>query len=228
MSIAGRIFLFKTRHDPRFLFDENASAVEIALATAAAPIFFPQAKITAQSGAIYVDGGVWANCPALAAVTEAVPFLDTPPDAIDLLGVGTLSEPASFVHGGKSSWFGLKPGLIEWAPQLVGLMFRGQMETSWAIASLLTGRRSIRVDAMVEPGIYALDAVVRPTRRHIFTSYCVDGQYTPFIPHCIIYKWRRELLCGLHAHPKNGSVLGMGLGRLCDNMAPMPPRDWCN
>jgi patatin-like phospholipase/acyl hydrolase len=37
--VAGRIFLFKTRHDPRFLFDENASAVEIALTTAAAPTF---------------------------------------------------------------------------------------------------------------------------------------------------------------------------------------------
>jgi uncharacterized protein len=162
--VAGRIFLFKTRHDPRFLFDENASAVEIALATAAAPTFFQQAQITAQSGAIYVDGGVWANCPALAAVTEAVHFLDTPLDAIDLLGVGTLSEPASFVHGGKSRWFGLKPGLIEWAPQLVGLMFRGQMEMSWAIASLLTGRRSVYVDAIVEPGIYSLDAVAQIDR----------------------------------------------------------------
>jgi hypothetical protein len=68
--------------------------------------------------------------------TEAVHFLDIPLGAIDLLGVGTLSEPASFVHGGKSGWFGLKPGLIQWAPQLLGLMFRGQMETSWAIASL--------------------------------------------------------------------------------------------
>jgi len=37
--VAGRIFLFKTRHDPRFLFDENASAVEIALTTAAVPTF---------------------------------------------------------------------------------------------------------------------------------------------------------------------------------------------
>src|SRR5258708_21981346 len=113
---------------------------------------------------MYVDGGVCANCPALAAVTEAVHFLDIPLGAIDLLGVGTLSEPASFVHGGKSSWFGLKPGLIEWAPQLVGLMFRGQMETSWAIASLMTGRRSVRVDAIVEPGIYTLDAVAQIDR----------------------------------------------------------------
>jgi hypothetical protein len=39
------------------------------------------------------------------------------------------------------------------------MMFRGQMEASWAMASLLTGGRSVYVDATVEPGIYRLDAV---------------------------------------------------------------------
>jgi uncharacterized protein len=157
--VAGRLYLFKTRHDPRFIFDEDALAVEVALATAAAPTFFEQAKVSAHSGAIYVDGGVWGNCPALAAVTEAVHFLKVPLDSIDLLRVGTLTEPASFVHDAKEGWFRIRPGLIEWAPQLVGVMFRGQMEASWASANLLTGGRSLYVDAIVEPGFYSLDAV---------------------------------------------------------------------
>lgn len=157
--VAGRVYLFKTRHDRRFIFDEDALAVEVALATAAAPTFFEQAKVSAHSDAIYVDGGVWANCPALAAVTEAVSFLGVPLESIDLLRVGTLSEPASFVHDAREGWFRNRPGLIEWAPQLVGLMFRGQMEASWATANLLTGGRSVYVDATVEPEIYSLDAV---------------------------------------------------------------------
>jgi patatin-like phospholipase/acyl hydrolase len=157
--VAGRVYLFKTRHGPRFIFDGDALAVEVALATAAAPTFFEQAKVAAHSGAIYVDGGVWSNCPALAAITEVVSFLQVPLDSIDLLRIGTLTEPASFVHDTKGGWFGIKPGLIEWAPQLVGMMFRGQMEASWAIANLLTGGRSVYVDATVEPGIYGLDAV---------------------------------------------------------------------
>jgi uncharacterized protein len=162
--VAGRVYLFKTRHDRRFIFDEDALAVEIALATAAAPTFFEQAKVSAHSGAIYVDGGVWANCPALAAVTEAASFLEVPLDSIDLLRVGTLSEPASFVHDAKAGWCRTKPGLIEWVPQLVGLMFRGQMEASGAAANLLTGGRSVYVDAVVEPGIYSLDAVAQIDR----------------------------------------------------------------
>jgi uncharacterized protein len=159
--VAGRVFLFKTRHDRRFIFDEDALVVEIALATAAAPTFFEQAKVSAHSGAIYVDGGVWANCPALVAVTEAVSCLGVPLDSIDLLRVGTLSEPASFVHDAREGWFRTRPGLIEWAPRLVGLMFRGQMEASWATANLLTGGRSVYVDTIVEPGIYSLDAVAQ-------------------------------------------------------------------
>jgi uncharacterized protein len=158
--VAGRVYLFKTRHHPRFIFDVDALAVEVARATAAAPTFFEQATVAAHSGAIYVDGGVWSNCPALAAVAEAVSFLQVPLDSIDLLRVGTLTEPASFVHdAGGEGWFKIKSGLMQWAPQLVGMMFRGQMEESWATANLLTGGRSIYVDATVEPGIYGLDAV---------------------------------------------------------------------
>jgi predicted acylesterase/phospholipase RssA len=157
--VAGRVYLFKTRHHSRFIFDENALAVEVARATAAAPTFFEQAKVAAHSGAIYVDGGVRSNCPALAAVTEAVSFLNVPLDSIDLLRVGTLTESASFVHDSGGGWFKFKPGLIEWAPQLVAMMFRGQMEESWATANLLTGGRSVYVDATLEPGIYGLDAM---------------------------------------------------------------------
>jgi hypothetical protein len=34
-----------------------------------------------------------------------------------------------------------------------------KMEASWKIANLLTGERSVRVDAVVEPRIYSLDEV---------------------------------------------------------------------
>ena len=148
--MAGRLYLFKTRHHPRFIFDEEAWAVEFALATAAAPTFLSRPS--------YVDGGVWGNCPALAAVSEAVHFLKVPLDSIDLLRVDTQTEPASFVHDAREGWSKLRPGLIEWVPQLVGMMFRGQMEASWATANLLTGGRSVYVDATFEPGLYGLDA----------------------------------------------------------------------
>jgi uncharacterized protein len=40
-------------------------------------------------GSSFVDGGVWANNPVLAAVVEAVCFLDVSMDQIDVLSIGT-------------------------------------------------------------------------------------------------------------------------------------------
>jgi predicted acylesterase/phospholipase RssA len=157
--VRGRIYVFKTRHHPELIFDEDLPAVDVALATAAAPTFFEHAEISAQSGAIYVDGGTWANCPALVALVEAIHFLNAPLESIDVLSVGTLSEPASFVHHVEKKLFGGQPGLAQWAPNLVGMMFRGQMEAALTATSLLTDRRLMRIDVVVEPGIYSLDGV---------------------------------------------------------------------
>ena len=38
------------------------------------------------------------------------------------------------------------------------------MEASWNMTNLLTGQRSVRVDATVEPGIYSLDAAAQLDR----------------------------------------------------------------
>src|SRR5207249_4628529 len=74
-TIRGRLFLFKTGHHERFRYDLDIPAADVALATAAAPTYFQAARIAQHESAGYVDGGVWANCPALAAVVEAVHFL---------------------------------------------------------------------------------------------------------------------------------------------------------
>jgi hypothetical protein len=66
----GRTIVFKTPHQPKFVRDRYITAVDVALATSAAPTFFPQARIGA--GSAYADGGLWANNPAMLAYAEAV------------------------------------------------------------------------------------------------------------------------------------------------------------
>jgi len=41
-----------------------------------------------------VDGGIWANCPAVVALGEAVGVLKIPLDRIDMLSIGTAGRPA--------------------------------------------------------------------------------------------------------------------------------------
>ena len=159
-ATSGRTYIFKTRHNPRFVFDDAALAVDIALATAAAPTYFDMANFPLHPGSAYVDGGVWANNPTLVAFIEAVRFLGVPIDNIDILNVGTLTEPMSLVNRiQKKGLHLLLPGLLRWAPYLVDVMFRGQAELALNVPSLLTDGRVVRVDQIVEPGFYSLDSV---------------------------------------------------------------------
>jgi hypothetical protein len=74
-AMSGRIYVFKTAHDPRLRYDVEAPGVDFALATSAAPTYFAAAPFPTQRERSYVDGGVWANCPALVRVDEATAIL---------------------------------------------------------------------------------------------------------------------------------------------------------
>ena len=83
-AISGACHVFRTPHHPLLTSDGNTNAAEVALATAAAPTYFSAAKVrNIIANTAYFDGGVWANCPAMAAIVEAVCYLDVPLDRID-------------------------------------------------------------------------------------------------------------------------------------------------
>ncbi len=71
--VAQSVYIYKTAHHPRLRNDYKSFAVDIALATAAAPTYFPQ-HIT-EHGVGLLDGGIWANNPIDLAVVEAVTLL---------------------------------------------------------------------------------------------------------------------------------------------------------
>ncbi len=151
----SRVFLFKTGHHQRFKFDLKLSAVDVALATAAAPTFFAAATIARAGDARYVDGGVWANCPALVALTEAMHFLDVPPRDIDILSIGTTSHPFE-VTARRSSG-----GVIRWGAALVELLMTSQVQAAEAQAALLTGEGFHRINHVTSRGRFGLDKAER-------------------------------------------------------------------
>jgi len=194
-AIQGRIFLMKTAHSRQFQFDYSASAVDVALATSAAPTFFEPAAFTEHEGNLYVDGGVWANCPALCAVIEAHHFLGIPLEDIHVLSVGTTSEPTGLFHKLERGPFGfLQPGIIRWAPQLLGLLFQAQMEASLAISSLLIKERFIRVDEITPEGAYKLDSSGKIKQLAALGRSCATQT-------AILDRVRAEFLDGIPAEP---------------------------
>ena len=86
---ADHVHLFRTPHHPDLRRDWRVSAVDVALATAAAPTFLPAHRMEAHR---LIDGGVWANNPALVGAAECFDRLGGERGRIRVLSVGTTSE----------------------------------------------------------------------------------------------------------------------------------------
>lgn len=154
-AVAGRIYIMKTPHGSRFHHDAPAPAVDVALATAAAPTYYEAAAFKTHGGASYVDGGVWANCPAMVGVTEAIAFLGAKPGAIDVLSIGTTSSPFNIAAKRKA-------GVLRWNAGIIELMFEAQAEAARAQAGLIAGNLH-RIDFKGTKGQFSLDKADRQT-----------------------------------------------------------------
>lgn len=144
----GKIYVYKTPHDVRLESDWRESAVTVALATSAAPTYFP--PYVNRSYIAHLDGGMWANNPTGNAVVEAVGILQQDRSQIRVLSVGCTCIAQSFA---------LKDaGMFGWRKKALDAAFRGQSFGSMGIAAVLIGHPNIqRVDPVVEEDQFSLD-----------------------------------------------------------------------
>jgi patatin-like phospholipase/acyl hydrolase len=151
-AVSGVCHIFRTPHHPLLIADRSTNAAEVALATAAAPTYFSAAKVQNMiSNAPYFDGGVWANCPAMAAIIEAVCYLNVPLDRIDVLSIGTTEEPFTVKAMAKA-------GVARWGKSLIDLLLNAQVDSVVRHAQQLVGEpRFLRINTMTNPGMYTLD-----------------------------------------------------------------------
>jgi uncharacterized protein len=102
----GQPVLFKTPHHQDFKRDHLHKIVDIALATSAAPAYFPRHSFNNNQ---YVDGGIYANAPGLLAAHETKHFFKQDLNETYLLSVGTMSsrftvDPRRNRSGGAWDW----------------------------------------------------------------------------------------------------------------------------
>lgn len=151
-AISGVCHTFRTPHHEMLKADEFTNAADVALATAAAPTYFSAAKVKNMiANASYLDGGVWANCPVMAAIVEATCYLDVSLDRIDVLSIGTTDEPftvKALAEAGKAGW----------GKTIVDLLMNAQVDSAVRHAQQLVGEpRFLRINVMTPPGLYTLD-----------------------------------------------------------------------
>lgn len=134
----GRPQVFKTSHHPTFQFDHKLKVVDVALATSAAPTYFPVAEIGDQ---FFADGGLYANSPDLFALHEAEYFFNVRNEDIWLLSVGTSTTEFSFSHS-----TGRDLGVWQWGRRLAQTMISSQQLSVDFIAKHKLNDRYLRID----------------------------------------------------------------------------------
>lgn len=146
----GAVHIFKTPHHTRLARDWRIPMVDIAMATSAAPLYFPAARV---DGHRLIDGGVWANNPSVVAIAEAVSMLDVPLASIRVLNVGTIDQLTN--HPKRLD----RGGLFNWAKPIAPLILNAGSRGGQGIAEHLIGKDAYtRFDARVPGDLYALDS----------------------------------------------------------------------
>lgn len=142
--------VFKTAHDERLKRDHRVPAWQVAMATSAAPTFFPAHREIEERR--LVDGGVWANNPVMVGIVEAVSMLKIPLDAIRVLSIGTTAEMKH--HADRLD----RGGRLQWAAPVADVIMDAQSNGATGQASLLLGKeRFMRINPAVPKNLFALD-----------------------------------------------------------------------
>ena len=133
---------------------EEIKLVDVILASAAAPGYFPLHRIGAQR---YADGGMIANGPELIAVSDLVSLFDIPVEAQRILSIGTTrGAPSSLVPLGHKDNWGLKKWVHKYE-RLQPLLMDGQVTLQRELLGSLGPRKTIHLD--VELGAEQLENV---------------------------------------------------------------------
>lgn len=144
------VYLFKTSHHQRLRRDYKVPIWKVAMATSAAPTFFPSFRKV--DHVRLVDGGIWANNPMMIGIVEAVSVLNMPLSAISVFSLGTTDE----IKGRSENLD--QGGLWQWKTAAIDVVMRGQSIGAVTQAMHLIGReRVLRLDPKVPDKLFALD-----------------------------------------------------------------------
>ncbi len=144
------VYLFKTPHHERLKRDYKVPVWKVALATSAAPTYFPSCHEIDHIR--LVDGGVWANNPTMVGIVEAISMLDVPLNAIRVLSLGTTNA----IKGRSKNLD--KGGIWQWKSEAVDVIMRGQSIGAFTQAQHLLGKdKVVRMDPKVPDGLFELD-----------------------------------------------------------------------
>ena len=132
--------VFKTPHHESLKLDLNLKVVDVAMATSAAPTFFPLARV---GDSLYTDGGLFANSPDIISLHEATHFFGAPENQVRLLSVGTTTAKFSIASTRQPEF-----GIWQWArgARLMTVTIASQQQNVDSMLGHRLGDRYLRLD----------------------------------------------------------------------------------
>lgn len=141
-AVSGKVSIYKTCHHKDFIRDYQIPAYQVGMSTAAAPTYFDpyspryQADVTEEEVIIShnVDGGIFANNPALIGLTEAHGCLAVPWADMRLLSIGT-GRQAFTERPEQRRW-----GLVYWARKMriLDMILHAQADHTDSVCQVLS------------------------------------------------------------------------------------------
>jgi patatin-like phospholipase/acyl hydrolase len=149
----------KAREDPR----EDFLIRDAAQATSSAPTYFEPVRLEREGAlpsAALVDGGVFANNPAMCAYAEALKGAQGEEVTLVSLGTGELTRPLPYDQA--KDW-----GLVEWAKPILDVVFDGVSDaTDHHLGQILGPERYFRFQTRLDHASDDLDDA-RPENIHL-------------------------------------------------------------
>lgn len=169
----ARPWVFKRDHG-KLDRDNNTSLVDVALATSAAPTYFPLCEIPIYNDKQFIDGGVWANNPALVGIIEALTYFvgkDKEFTSVEILSVSSLNNT-----GGKPVGLKRNRSFINWRNDLFDTSLIGQSHFTDYFMTKLCEMNDIKIRYIRIPS-----EQISAEQQHLVKLDCADRKAIQFI-----------------------------------------------
>lgn len=169
----ARPWVFKRDHG-KLDRDNNTSLVDVALATSAAPTYFPLCEIASYNDKQFIDGGVWANNPTLVGVIEALTyFVGTNKEftSVEILSVSSLNNT-----GGKPVGLKRNRSFVNWRNDLFDTSLIGQSHFTDYFMTKLCEMNDIKIRYTRIPS-----EQISAEQQHLVKLDCADKKAIQFI-----------------------------------------------
>ncbi len=133
--------IFKTPHAEASQGDGELPVADVAMATCAAPAYFPSVRVGTR---LYADGGLFAVAPDQVALHEAEHFIGVAPERVEMLSIGTATR-----HYRPADPLRDDAGAVAWLSdgRLILTLISAQQQHVQAMMEDRLGDRYLRLDA---------------------------------------------------------------------------------